>query len=710
MSTADQLMSSVGQLLSTASQLMSIVQCRVHCPAMRRCVARSAALLAAALVALVTPGGASVPVQLLPFINYYEVYLEPYSGLTQKLRGVSTTAGQQPDSSAPSGQQPDSSAPSGQQPDSSAPPGQQPDSSRTAAGRQPDSSRLSAAATAARQAMAQLSAEPGNASCLFSSPHLHCYRQRAGPWPPAAPGAGPWSDGGPWRLVCASTAGPERAAGLYGALVALTGCLVPLVVVLNLAVVVTVLSSRRLHTVINALVVVLCASNVLWAALPVHLSAWRNAPVQCRLRTFLFVITRGISSTAILGITVLRYLLVVRNRSFSASRRNVAAAVGLAVLPSLGKWLLRRGDDKAGCQPVLAWSPDGFPIIARFERALDPVLVAASVSEYAVGLLVLGFCYSAILVAVVRSKRRVAGAGGAPHQPGAAAAGSGGPAAGRPQGSEQDSGSAPTPRQPPATRTGDKVRLFVISKKADAPAVPCPMRASQSGPLTNTNPNTSRPAVQEPSAARPERPALLSVPKRAPPAHQSPNRARTTALEPSSQSASSEAPPSPASSASQRSGDFSSTAPRPGPPGGSAARPGPPGGSAPWPGPPGGSAPRPGPPGGSAPRLGPPGGGRPAPARRPAGRVDLVATVSLSVFVVVLFVTIFPYVVSLGVINARAECVLSAAQRVLVSVVVVASMGAAAVGGPLATVLFSADFRRAFGVLCRRLRRALTGR
>ena len=33
---------------------------------------------------------ANVPVHLLPFINYYEVYLEPYSSLTQKLRGVST--------------------------------------------------------------------------------------------------------------------------------------------------------------------------------------------------------------------------------------------------------------------------------------------------------------------------------------------------------------------------------------------------------------------------------------------------------------------------------------------------------------------------------------------------------------------------------------------------------------------------------------------
>ena len=38
---------------------------------------------------VVTRTGASVPVQLLPFITYYEAYLEPYSDLTQKLRGVS---------------------------------------------------------------------------------------------------------------------------------------------------------------------------------------------------------------------------------------------------------------------------------------------------------------------------------------------------------------------------------------------------------------------------------------------------------------------------------------------------------------------------------------------------------------------------------------------------------------------------------------------
>ena len=31
--------------------------------------------------------------QLLPFINYYEVYLEPYSGLLHKLRGVSSNGG-----------------------------------------------------------------------------------------------------------------------------------------------------------------------------------------------------------------------------------------------------------------------------------------------------------------------------------------------------------------------------------------------------------------------------------------------------------------------------------------------------------------------------------------------------------------------------------------------------------------------------------------
>ena len=47
------------------------------------------ALAALSMCCLVTQALASVPVQLLPFINYYEVYLEPYTGLMTKLRGVS---------------------------------------------------------------------------------------------------------------------------------------------------------------------------------------------------------------------------------------------------------------------------------------------------------------------------------------------------------------------------------------------------------------------------------------------------------------------------------------------------------------------------------------------------------------------------------------------------------------------------------------------
>ena len=51
---------------------------------------RVATLALLGLCCLLTRSRASVPVQLLPFINYYEVYLEPYSDLTHKLRGVST--------------------------------------------------------------------------------------------------------------------------------------------------------------------------------------------------------------------------------------------------------------------------------------------------------------------------------------------------------------------------------------------------------------------------------------------------------------------------------------------------------------------------------------------------------------------------------------------------------------------------------------------
>ena len=84
------------------------------------------------------------------------------------------------------------------------------------------------------------------------------------------------------------------------------------------------------------------------------------------------------------------------------------------------------------------------------------------------------------------------------------------------------------------------------------------------------------------------------------------------------------------------------------------------------------------------------------PLRRTAGRVDVVATFSMTAFIVILFCGTFSYVLSVALINSRSQCVLAADSRLLTYILLIASMGLGAVLSPIALVAFSADFRKAF--------------
>ena len=88
-----------------------------------------------------------------------------------------------------------------------------------------------------------------------------------------------------------------------------------------------------------------------------------------------------------------------------------------------------------------------------------------------------------------------------------------------------------------------------------------------------------------------------------------------------------------------------------------------------------------------------------------AGRVDIVATFSMTIFIVILFFDTFSYVISVALINSRSVCVITAGNRILMFVIIIASMGLGAVVSPLALVLFSADFRKAFVSTCGRAAR-----
>ena len=115
------------------------------------------------------------------------------------------------------------------------------------------------------------------------------------------------------RLVCAASDGRERAADMFAALVTLSVLIVPLAVLLNLAVVVTVYMNRRLHTVINVLVTVLCMNNVMWTGIPALMVSYPNLrqPAACELFLFLLIVYSAVMFASIVIITFLRYLTVV---------------------------------------------------------------------------------------------------------------------------------------------------------------------------------------------------------------------------------------------------------------------------------------------------------------------------------------------------------------------------------------------------------------
>ena len=93
------------------------------------------------------------------------------------------------------------------------------------------------------------------------------------------------------------------------------------------------------------------------------------------------------------------------------------------------------------------------------------------------------------------------------------------------------------------------------------------------------------------------------------------------------------------------------------------------------------------------------------PLRQTPVRVDIVATFSMTVFIVILFFGTFSYILSVALINIRSVCVISAEDRIISFIAIIAGMGLSAVVSPLVLVIFSTDFRKAFASTCERAAR-----
>ena len=499
--------------------------------------------------------------------------------------------------------------------------------------------------------------------------------------------------------MCSTGDGDRLAALLYPVLVTLTAVIVPLAILFNLAVVLTVLLNRKLHTIINVLVTVLGINNLAWTGLPILMTIQVKllVPAMCTLRASLFVITRGVTFAVIVAITVLRYLMVVRNHSYPANKQNVMLFVSIAVVPGLVKWIIRRSHDQATCRPVAAWSPDGFLIVPKFETATDTLTVIIAVVEYGGGLIALAFCYICILIKTAGARRRVQRS----EDPPKVATGADGEINIR---QKKIAWPACRPKKRSRCHGGSPERVNSSQFRAEAsraisPAINesmysvCPL----AGPSKQGNNSDGRKASSDcefPTRVKEvkTRQELPKTPSDIQPSGTSPDTSNVMLTAVKSLNAETHPDSTSQPSSSRRSAAIElKSIPDPHPDGvilkpsnllgiktseqstsfqsattSTSQR---------------------------QPRRS---------LRHPAGRIDIVATVSMTAFIVILFLVIFPYVLTVPIIDNRSECVLTAQSRILIFIIVTASMGLGAVVSPIVLVLFSVDFRRAFWSTCRR--------
>ena len=515
-------------------------------------------------------------------------------------------------------------------------------------------------------------------SCLWSMPQLRCQRLVAG-------------DNNS-RLVCAASDGQEGASDMYAALVSLSALIVPAAVLLNLAVVVTVYMNRRLHTVINVLVTVLCMNNVMWTGIPIILVSFPNLrqPWTCPTFWFFFVVTRSVMFTSIVMITLLRYFIVVKNHSFPPNKCNIASFVTATLAVGVTKWMVQSLFNELKCQKEVAWTPDNFAIIDKLDTTSNvaPVSILLVLLEYGSGITILSFCYVKILRKNVQSRERLQQfSNGQPTgQEPKDRSTTEGVAEHRADHTQPVQKSSDSVSQP--STSGRHQELVAPGRQSAAPSRPAAQsdRAVSSATLPEIEPET--PAFPEVAGRvrfqlsntqhRPYHSGTTDRPPDEPPA---PPPARPADADPTAES---RPLPCPASAQRVRSASPASRCGRPacltlqparllhavtGGPAAGAAPPQVPVGIMP----------------------------RPRAGRR---RVDIVAGASLAGCLLLFLAALVPILAIVRLLPGT-ECVILPRRRLLVLTATVAGSGSAAVFSAALLVVFSRDFRQAFSRTCR---------
>ncbi|XP_037083998.1 octopamine receptor beta-1R-like [Pollicipes pollicipes] len=221
---------------------------------------------------------------------------------------------------------------------------------------------------------------PANLSseCVQEALQLRCHRHEDGD-----------------SLVCARADGGSGAAAMRAVFMAVMVLTVGSALVLNLAMVLTVVLNRKLHTVINYLISIGSMTNLLWTAVPIIEAGERGAlhPWLCHARFVILQITADTDFTLIVTVTFLRYLIVIRNQSFPVTTENILLLTAVAITPTFVSHVVLNQSAYGKCSEKIAWTPEDYSISLVLERQQNSAVLAFAVTKYIIGFVILSFCH-----------------------------------------------------------------------------------------------------------------------------------------------------------------------------------------------------------------------------------------------------------------------------------------------------------------------------
>lgn len=214
-------------------------------------------------------------------------------------------------------------------------------------------------------------------------------------------------------LICSLIAGASDGTSFQTPYLAIAVTASTLAVILNVFVVITLSKNRRLHTVANFLISLMCGNNMLWSMLTFSTVPQLNTyrPQLCSLRIFLVHSCRQTYLVLIVAITFARYLIIVRGYSYPPNKTNISVCTAIVVTLSVafsvpGYWI-----NWGLCKKAFAWTPQRYAITLLGKCTGANVSIWVLGAEIVFGMGVLIFSYTSILCKVVRSRRGLRGYG-----------------------------------------------------------------------------------------------------------------------------------------------------------------------------------------------------------------------------------------------------------------------------------------------------------